>query len=134
MQHRRYERARVFLRLDGGSEFSTAIGALVFLHEGQPQPALQALSKLPAGYVSHGEELWRACLERRAPPEIEKRSREAQLTGLGHRDPELKYIVAAAQAFCGRAEQAIELLRQAIAGKYCEATHVRFRPSVRMRL
>ncbi len=119
MQLRRYERARVFLRLDGGSEFSTAIEALVFLHEGQPQPALELLSKLPAGYVSHGEELWRACLERRAPPEIEKRSREAQLTGLGHRDPELKYIVAAAQAFCGRAEQAIELLRQAIDGKYC---------------
>ena len=94
-------------------------GAVVFLHEGNSPAALQLLNELPASYTPHGEALLRACLERRSPSDIEGISRQAQLIGLAHRDPEQKHNVAAAQAFCGRAAEAIELLKQAIGGKYC---------------
>jgi TolB-like protein/tetratricopeptide (TPR) repeat protein len=113
------ERAKDYLRLDAGSEFSISYRAWVFLHEGKSHTALQALTELPDSYTPHGEALLRACLERRPQSDIEARSEQSQLIGLAHRDPEQKYAVATSQAFCGRVEEAITLLQQAIGGNYC---------------
>ena len=89
---RQYERAKDFLRLDAGSEFSTTYEARVFLHEGRTQAALEALTGLPASYFAHGEDLLRGCLEGRSQSDIEARSRQAQVTALAQRDPEPKYL------------------------------------------
>jgi len=115
----RYERARDFLRPDGNSEFAAAYGAEIFLREGNPQAALEMLRKVPDDYALGGERLVRSCLERRSPSEIAGIVRQVQLTVQSQPDPELMYSTAAFLAICGRREEAIQLLHQAIRGNYC---------------
>jgi hypothetical protein len=47
-------------------------------------------------------------------------SREAQSFAVP--DPEMRYAVADYQAFCGRQEEALTLLRQAVQGRFCPYT------------
>jgi tetratricopeptide (TPR) repeat protein len=112
-------RARDFLRLDGNTEFAAAYGAEIFLREGNPQAALEALRKLPDNYSLGGELLVRSCLERRSPSEIAGMVRQVQVTVQSQPDPELMYSTAAFLAICGRREEAIQLLHQAIRDNYC---------------
>ena len=115
----RYGRARDFLRPDGGSEFAASYGAEIFLREGNPQAALEALRKLPDDYALGGERLVRSCLERRSPSEIAGNARQVQLNVQSQPDPELLYSTATFLAVCGLREEAIQLLHQAIRGNYC---------------
>jgi thioredoxin-like negative regulator of GroEL len=107
------------LRLDGNSEFAAAFGAEIFLREGNPQAAMEALRKLPDNYSLGGELLVRSCLERRSPSEIAGIVRQVQVTAQSQPDPELMYSTAAFLAICGRREEAVQLLHQAIRGNYC---------------
>ena len=115
----RYARARDFLRLDAGSEFAAAYEAEILLSEGNSQASLQALRKLPDGYAIGAEGLARACLEHRPPSEIAGMARTLELTAQSHSDPEPLYDAAVYMAVCGRADEAIQLLQQAIRGGYC---------------
>jgi hypothetical protein len=64
-----------------------------------------------------GMRLVDACLRGRPESEIEALSREAESFAVP--DPEMRYAVADYQAFCGRQEAALTLLRQAVDGKFC---------------
>jgi tetratricopeptide (TPR) repeat protein len=112
-------RARDFLRLDGNSEFAAAFGAEIFLREGNPQAALEALRRLPDNYSLGGERLARSCLERRSPSEIAGIARQVLVTVQSQPDPELMYSTAAFLATCGRKGEAIQLLHQVIRSNYC---------------
>ena len=115
----RYARARDFLRLDAGSEFAAAYEAEIFLSEGNLQASLGALRRLPDGYAIGAERLGRACLEHRSPSEIAGLARTMQLAAEGHSDLEPLYDAAVYLALCGRADEAIHALQQAIRGGYC---------------
>jgi TolB-like protein len=115
----RYGRARDFLRLDAGSEFAMSFGAQIDIRDGKPQAALEALRKLPGDYAIGGELLLRSCLERRPPSEIAAVAGQVQAAAQKHPDPELLSEAAGSEAVCGRAEDAIQLLHQAVDGGYC---------------
>ena len=126
----RYERARDFLRLDGGSEFAAAYGAEAFLREGNPQAALEALRTLPDDYALGGEILLRACLERRSPGEIADKARRLQSAAQTGGDAESLYLGATSLAVCGRTDEAIDLLHQAIRANYCSYPSLMSDPAV----
>jgi hypothetical protein len=58
-----------------------------------------------------------ACLRGRPESEIERLSSDAQSFTVS--DPEIRYATADYQAFCGRSQAALALLRQSVDGKFC---------------
>jgi len=115
----KYGRARDFLRLDAGSEFETSYEAQIAIRERNPKAALEALRKLPEDYAIGGELLLRSCLERRPPQEIAAIAGQVQSAAQAQTDPEILSDAAASLAVCGRTEDAIQLLHQAVRAGYC---------------
>ena len=95
------------------------------------RPLLEALRKLPDDYAIRGEALLRSCLERRSPSEIAAIARQIQSAAQTEPDPEQVYFAATSLAVCGRAEEAIQLLHQAIRGNYCSYPSLMTDPSWR---
>jgi tetratricopeptide (TPR) repeat protein len=126
----RYGRAKDFLRLDAGSEFAAAYGAEILLREGDRPAALEALRTLPDDYAMRGQALLRACLERRSPAEIAAITRQLQSAAQTKRDPEPMYFAATNLAVCGRSDEAIQLLREAIRGNYCSYPSLKTDPAL----
>jgi TolB-like protein len=126
----RYGRAKDFLRLDAGSEFAAAYGAEILVREGDPRAALESLRTLPDDYALRGQALLRSCLERRSPAEIAAIARQLQSAARIKRDPEPMYFAATNLAVCGRSDEAIQLLREAIRGNYCSYPSLMTDPSL----
>ena len=112
----RYGRARDFLRPDGSSEFAAAFGAEIFLREGILRLPWRLFVNFPIITPSVGNASARSCLERRSPSEIAGIARQVQVTVQSQPDPEFVYSTATLMAVCGRREEAIQLLHQAIRG------------------
>jgi serine/threonine protein kinase len=109
-----YDRAKVFLDLDAGSEFSTRNIAWIHVRQGKLDDAIRELE-------SQGEDLsWqRICLARKAPSAVGLLPRGFREEILASRDSEPKYNVATRVAFCGESALALELLRKAVEENYC---------------
>jgi eukaryotic-like serine/threonine-protein kinase len=109
-----YDRAKVFLDLDAGSEFRTRQTAWMNVRQGKLDDAVRALE-------TQGESLrWqRDCLARRPPSVVGRLPRGVREDALGARDSEPKYTVASRVAFCGERALALELLRKAVEENYC---------------
>src|SRR5688572_1218429 len=113
-----YARAKTFLNLDAGSEFSGRQLTWILVREGK----LEDAARIRASELGRSATFttWlSACLDRRPPSgdgPLPVDVREEFATG---RDSEPRFNVASRVAFCGDRESALHLLRKAVEGNYC---------------
>jgi len=113
-----YARARTFLNLDAGSEFSGRQLTWILVREGKLEEAARIRAPELGGSDTYNRWL-SACLARRPPSaggSLPVEVREHFATG---RDSEPRFNVASRVAFCGDRESALHLLRKAAEGNYC---------------
>jgi tetratricopeptide (TPR) repeat protein len=110
-----YERAEQFALLDGDSAVSRSTRAALLLRQGKPTEAARLAGDQPRGtwhllrlYVQHAP-----AAEIDAQAEATKKNVEAI------RDGEPSLLSASTFVACGRADDAVELLRAGIARNYC---------------
>ena len=110
-----YARARDYLRLDAGSEWSAVVTAMLFLREGNSSEALKTLRRFePGPRFRH----LIPCLEGQPPAIAGPLYAETETELMATRDSEPKYLVGAELAFCGQRDAALRLLRRAVQENY----------------
>jgi tetratricopeptide (TPR) repeat protein len=119
------DRARDFLRLDAGSEWSTNVEVSLLLREGKINEALEQLRKMPDSSFFHPRALL-VCYETPRPAGSQQILEQFEKEIFAYRDPEPKFNQAGAfnpclgNAFTGR------LLKSAIEGGFCGYDNLRF--------
>jgi eukaryotic-like serine/threonine-protein kinase len=119
-----FQRALVYLALDAGSSYSKRNEVEILLRQGKRTEALEVVHPLTeyenSGMKFSEMRLAEACLRARPESEIEALSKDAQSFAVS--DPEIRYATAEFQAFCGRRQAALALLREAVQGRFCPYT------------
>ena len=113
-----YDRARDFLKLDAGSEWSNNVEVFLLLHEGKRSEALDRLRRLPDSSFFHTRAV-EACYLTPKPPGSEQALAQAQKDLFAYRDPEPKYSQAAMLNACLGNDFTARLLKSAIDGGFC---------------
>ena len=110
----RFDRARTFLALEAGSDWTTQVESFVRLWSGDLAGATEIAAKLPAEHPIR--QLFMAC----SNPDkglLKQKGKEAR--ELGSDDSESFFIAAAIFAACGEPDTAVALLRRSIDQNYC---------------
>ncbi|HEY3124298.1 MAG TPA: hypothetical protein VGK70_09570, partial [Thermoanaerobaculia bacterium] len=118
-----YERAKVFLDLDPGSELVRRTTQSMLVRQGRYPEAL-AIALPPSIDVADVENYlfpgwFRSCLERQPPSASGPLPADLRQQVLAIPDSEPKYSISAFVAFCGDRESALRLLRSAVESNYC---------------
>jgi serine/threonine protein kinase/tetratricopeptide (TPR) repeat protein len=113
-----FDRARDFLKLDAGSEWSNNVEVLLLLREGKRSEALDRLRRLPDSTFFHTRAL-EACYSTPRPAGAEQLFDRTQKELLAYRDPEPKYSQAVSFNPCMGNDFTARLLKSAIAGGFC---------------
>jgi hypothetical protein len=113
-----YDRARDFLNLDAGSEWSSNVEAMLLLREGKKTQALDRLRQLPDSSFFHTRAV-EACYSTPKPPGAEQLFGQAQKELLAYRDPEPKYGQASIFNACMGNDFTARLVKSAIDGGFC---------------
>ncbi len=113
-----YERARDFLNLDAGSEWSNNVEVVLLLHQGKISEALDRLHKLPSSSFFHTRAL-EACYSTPRPPGSEQLLAQTQKDLFAYRDPEPKYSRAVVFNSCLGNDFTARLMKSAIDGGFC---------------
>lgn len=111
-----YARARDYLRLDAGSEWTAAVTADLFLRQGNSSEALKTWRRIEQPGPRYRHII--ACLERQPPAITGPLYAETEAELMAVRDSEPKYFVGARLAFCGQRDAALRLLRRAVQENY----------------
>jgi tetratricopeptide (TPR) repeat protein len=113
-----YDRARTFLQLDAGSQWSQSMEADILLREKKYQEAMQKVKQLPGGSLFNP--LFKeSCFEHGSSREIQEIARTTEEQVMTVRDPEPKYMIASYFGSCGQRDAALRLLRRAVEQNYC---------------
>jgi len=120
-----YDRAKDFLKLDAGSEWSSNVEISVLLHEGRRSEALDRLRQLPDSSFFHTRAM-EACYSTPKPPGSEQLFERAQKELLAYRDPEPKFGQAAMLNSCLGNDFTARLLKSAIDGGFCAYDFLQF--------
>ena len=115
------ERARDFLRLDAGSEWAAYGIATALIDEGKLEEAREVVRKISVN-PHHFRDLLGACLQLQPASDLDRFAVEAEKSLGTAIDPEAWYYQGAILAFCGKQQQAVQLLSGAIASDYCART------------
>jgi TolB-like protein/predicted Ser/Thr protein kinase len=118
-----FDRARDFLKLDAGSEWSNNVEVSVLLHEGKTSEALDRLRQLPDSSFFHTRALM-ACYSTPRPAGSEQLLAQAEKDIFTFHDPEPKYSQAGLFNACLGNDFTARLLKSAIAGGYCAYDHL----------
>jgi TolB-like protein len=118
-----FDRARDFLKLDAGSEWSNNVEVSVLLHEGKTSEALDRLRQLPDSSFFHTRALM-ACYSTPRPAGSEQVLAQAEKDIFTFHDPEPKYSQAGLFNACLGNDFTARLLKSAIAGGYCAYDHL----------
>jgi eukaryotic-like serine/threonine-protein kinase len=113
-----YDRARDFLKLDAGSEWSNNVGAQLLLREGKKNEALDRLRQLPDSPFFHTRAL-ETCYSTPKPAGAEQLLDRTQKELFAYRDPEPKYGQAALYNSCLGNDFTARLVKSAIEGGFC---------------
>ena len=112
------------MRLDAGSIWATANVGDVLLREGKAAEALENYKKVAlAGggkRLDAGVAALELYLDNRRGKELEDAARKDAAETLKELDPEPKYLIAAELAYVGQKDSALQLLRSAVQGNYCQ--------------
>jgi tetratricopeptide (TPR) repeat protein len=109
-----YRRAMEYLALDNGSNYSNRNEVEILLRQGRKTEALEKVHSLTEAI---GMRLVEACLAGRSASEIEALAKDVRNFAVS--DPEVRYASADYEASCGRQQEALALLREAVEGKFC---------------
>ena len=88
-----FERARDFLKLDAGSEWSNNVEIHILLRQGKTSEAVEQLRKMPESSFFHVRAL-QACYETPQPPGSQQILEQFQKEIFAYRDPEPKFTQA----------------------------------------
>ncbi len=113
-----YQRASVFINLDGSSAWSTRERMFLALRQKGLSRALE-LAIPTAQDGDEGANLIVAHLQKKPARELRGLSRRLEASAQAKRDPEDKYEAAALLSFTGETNSALHLLRSAIEHNYC---------------
>jgi tetratricopeptide (TPR) repeat protein len=114
VQDGNYPRGMEYLALDAGSHWSKRNEVFILLRQGR---TAEALEKVRTITDDPRMRLVEGCLEKRPSPEIAELSDGAH--GFSLSDPEIREGTAEIEAFCGRNQVALGLLRQAVHDRFC---------------
>jgi hypothetical protein len=109
-----YPRGMEYLALDAGSHWSKRNEVFILLRRGRNA---EALEKVRTTTDDPRMRLVEACLEKRPSSEIAELSNSAH--GYSLSDPEIRFTTAEVEAFCGRNQVALALLRQTVHDRFC---------------
>jgi tetratricopeptide (TPR) repeat protein len=122
-----FDRARDFLKLDAGSEWSNHVEVLILLREGKTDDALQRLRRLPESSFFHTIAV-RACYEAPHAPQTLQILQQAQKELLAYHDPEPKFGQAGTLNSCIGNVGTARLLKSAIEGGFCAYDYLQTDP------
>jgi eukaryotic-like serine/threonine-protein kinase len=113
-----FERARDFLKLDAGSEWSNNVEMNLLLREGKTSEAVERLRKMPESSFFHVRAL-QACYETPQPPGSQQILEQFEKEIFAYRDPEPKFFQARMFNPCLGNKFTARLMKSAIEGGYC---------------
>ena len=113
-----YDRARAFLALDAGSEWSNNSEAHVLLREGKPQAAVEWLHRLPDSSFFHSRAL-EFCYAKPRPPGADQIIDQALKDVATFKDPEPRFSQAIHYSACRPNALTATLMKGAIADGFC---------------
>jgi TolB-like protein len=110
-----YERAHLYARLDGDSQWAALVESDMLLSEGKKEESAARLAKV----IDYGQAaVERACLDGHPLPAGAPELGRIESKILTDRDPEPRYFTARRLAYCGYIDSALRLLRGAVEGNY----------------
>ncbi|HEV7674230.1 MAG TPA: protein kinase [Candidatus Angelobacter sp.] len=113
-----YERAREFLKLDAGSEWSNNVETNILVHEGKISEALERLRKMPESPFFHTRAL-QVCYEAPRPPGSQQVLAQFEKDIFAYRDPEPRFGQAVVFNPCMGNTFTARLIKSAIEGGFC---------------
>ena len=113
-----FERARDFLKLDAGSEWSNNVEISLLLREGKTSEAVERLRKMPESSFFHVRAL-QACYETPQPPGSQQILEQFEKEIFAYRDPEPKFTQAGNYNACLGNKFTARLMKSAIEGGFC---------------
>jgi eukaryotic-like serine/threonine-protein kinase len=122
-----YDRARAFLALDAGSEWSTNAEAHVLLREGKTQAAVEWLHPLPDSPFFHTRAL-ELCYTKPRPPGADQLIDQALKDVASFKDPEPRFSQAVHYNACRGNIFTATLMKGAIADGFCAYENLRYDP------
>lgn len=121
----RTQRARDFIHLDTGSEWSNYMTFSALLREGKIEETRAALKKVSTNPFDHRDFL-EECLN--LPTISDGLAQKMETEVLAEPDPETRYYQGAVLAFCGKSEAAAQLIKSAVAKNYCAVSALQADP------
>lgn len=122
-----FDRAREFVNLDAGSEWSNNVETNLLLREGKVNEALAKLHQLPDSPFFHTRAL-EACYTTPRPPGFEQLMERTEKEIFAFRDPEPQYSFAAEYDACLGNAFTAKLMKSAIDGGYCSYDYLQLDP------
>src|SRR6201997_1141002 len=113
-----FDRARAFLRLDAGSEWSTNVEVHTLLREGKTQAALDSLRRLPDSGFFHTRSL-ELCYTKPRPPGADQVIDQALKDIATFKDPEPRFSQDSHYSACRPNAVTAALMKGAIADGFC---------------
>jgi len=118
MQMGNTERARDFVNLDAGSEWSNYLMAGILMREGKLNAAQEIVQRLSSNPYYH-RNLLQVCLQHGSGAELDRLAREVESTTSEIPDPEPRFFRGTILAFCGEQEIGLRMLEAAISHNHC---------------
>jgi eukaryotic-like serine/threonine-protein kinase len=122
-----YERARDFLKLDAGSEWSSNVEVNILVRERKISEAVEQLRKLPDSSFFHTRAAL-VCFETPQPAEARQVLEQFEKEIFAYHDPEPKYGQAALFNACMGNAFTARLIKSAIDGGFCAYEPLQFDP------
>jgi tetratricopeptide (TPR) repeat protein len=113
-----FERARDFLKLDAGSEWSNNVEIHILLRQGKTSEAVEQLRKMPESSFFHVRAL-QGCYETPQPPGSQQNLEQFQKEVFAYRDPEPRFSQAETFNHCLGNTFTARLMKSAIEGGFC---------------
>jgi eukaryotic-like serine/threonine-protein kinase len=130
MQLGQFDKAREFIKLDGGSEWAHYVTPSLLLREGKTAEAREA-AKLMSNAPHYHRDLMEAVVGLRPSSELDRMAHDAETNGPADPDPELAYLQGALFAYTGRKGAAFRMLKAAIQTNYCAYSNLLSDPLLR---
>jgi TolB-like protein len=124
-----FDRARDFLNLDSGSEWSNNLDAVLLLRQGKTSEGLQRLKQLPDSTFFHTRAL-EACYSNPRPAGSAQLFEAVQKQLLAYHDPEPKFSQAALFNPCMGNDFTALLIKSALDGGYCGYDYLQLDPAL----
>jgi TolB-like protein/predicted Ser/Thr protein kinase/tetratricopeptide (TPR) repeat protein len=122
-----FDRARDFVRLDAGSEWSNHMEAFILLYQGKRSEALDRLHQLPESSFFHTRAV-EACYSTPKPPGSEQLLAQTEKEIFAYRDPEPRYSRASLLNACLGNDFTARLIKSAIGGGFCAYDYLQLDP------